>query len=145
MWEESFAMARSIPDEVLDELLGRGLSYKQWRIILEGEVFEDCIGGRYFTEWQRIWQHTFGCRSFRYSNAVKQRIIEQEFNLFRSEIECMVLEGYSFKSIARRLRGDTWTSEGANEKEDRLKMQRLFGCDARYEYSSLEDIFQRSK
>jgi hypothetical protein len=124
-------MSAPIPEKVLDELLGRGLSYQQWRTVLEGDAFDSCIGGRYFTEWQRLWQQGFGCRSFKYTHATKQRIVEQEFNMFRSEIECMILEGYSFKSIARRLRGEVWTVEGLDEKEDRLKMQRLFGCDAR--------------
>jgi hypothetical protein len=129
-----------ITDEVISELLGRGLSYKQWRLVLEGIPFDDSIGGRYYTEWQRIWQRNFSCARFQYTSTTKQRIIEQEFHLFRSEIECMVLEGHSWKAIARRLRGDVWTSDGRMEKGMRLKLLRLFGCDVRWEH-----LFQQRK
>lgn len=131
------ASAATVPNDVIAKLLGRGLSHKQWSLILTGELFNDCFGGRYYTEWQ----HALCCHSFVFDKAIKQKLVECEMEMFRDEIMDMLEQGYALKSIVRRLRGEiwrsdergeVWSSDEKDEKVQRLWTQRLLGMDTRF-------------
>ena len=103
-------------ETAIDGLLGMGLGYAEWE---EQLVNRGCI-------WSRN---------------VRNKIIDKEFNLFKPEIERLLLEeniapqgttkSNSRASILKRLKGEVWVEGIPDEREKRIRTRTLFGKDAK--------------
>lgn len=110
---------RTVPDELIDTLFGRGWGYDDWKAHLEGE---------YNITW---------------SGSLKNTIIKREFLYFQSEILDLKSrttqergrrdqpKPNSLESILKRLKGQIWMQGIPSEKKQRLRDGRLLGKDAR--------------
>jgi hypothetical protein len=105
-------------DTLIDQLLGQGLSYEDWRRELESR------GG------------------FTWTETIKNIIIKKEFSFFREEILRLQSEPNtartfkskktnSLESILKRLQGLEWVEGVPNEMKRRKRDGRLLGKDAK--------------
>jgi hypothetical protein len=105
------------PETLIDELLGRGLGYDEWKKELEAR------GG------------------FTWSESLKNTIIRREFGFFKEEILHLKSEPNkskglqsktnSLESILKRLQGLEWGNGMPSEMEKRRRDGRLLGKDAK--------------
>jgi hypothetical protein len=104
-------------DTIIDQLLGQGLGYDDWKKELESrEGF--------------VWTENF-----------KNTIIKKEFSFFREEILRLQSEPNtarrpkpktnSLESILKRLQGLEWVQGVPNEMDQRKRNGRLLGKDAK--------------
>ena len=104
-------------DTTIDQLLGQGLSYDDWKTELEN------IGG------------------FSWTESVKNLIIKKEFSFFKEEIQRLQSEPNttpglksktnSLESILKRLQGLEWVKGVPDEMEKRKRDGRLLSRDAK--------------
>jgi hypothetical protein len=109
---------RTVPDETIDALFGRGLSYHDWREILEND-------------------------GVTWSGSLKNTIIRREFLFFKSEILHLKYEPRkgrvrrdqpdpnSLKTILERLKGEPWMEGAPSGRKERMLNGRLLGKDAK--------------
>jgi len=117
---EQYITTWTNPDAILgmtiDEFLGRGLGYAQWKIELEA-------------------------RRLTWNANLRNTIIDREFLYFMSEIEQLLAEpniaqgtgtkSNSLASILKRLKGEVWVEGKPAEEEERRRTRRLYGKDAK--------------
>jgi len=104
-------------DTTIDQLLGQGLGYDDWKMELEN------IGG------------------FAWTEGVKNIIIKKEFSFFKEEILRLQSEPNttpglksktnSLESILKRLQGLEWVKGVPDEMATRKRVGRLLGRDAK--------------
>ena len=106
-----------ILDKIVRNLLGQGLGYDEWKLQLKKQG------------------------DFTWSETLKNTIIKREFNFFKDEILRLKSEPNksrglqsktnSLESILKRLQGLEWANGMPNEMEERRRMGRLLGKDAK--------------
>jgi hypothetical protein len=110
--------ALAVPDADITDFLGLGLAYSEWP-----------------AEIQK--------RGHLWSPSLQNTIIKREWEFFRSEIlrlksepeiksHSTRLKSNSLPSILKRLQGEPWMQGHPDEREERLRANRLLGKDARY-------------
>jgi hypothetical protein len=114
-------VSKSVHDAVIEDLLGLGLAYSEWRTKLES--------------WGYMW-----------NDKLKRMIIEKEWQFFKAEIQCLRSEpnisrssriiSNSCASILKRLKGEIWAAGVKDEREERRRVRRLLGKDAKYAFPS---------
>ena len=113
--------SKPVPDAVIEDLLGLGLAYSEWRTELEW-------GG------------------YMWNDRLKRMIIEKEWQFFKAEIQCLRSEpniskssrvmSNSCASILKRLKGEIWAAGVKDEQQERRRARRLLGKDAKYAFPS---------
>jgi hypothetical protein len=113
--------SKSVPDAVIEDLLGLGLAYSEWQTKFE--------------RWGYMWD-----------TRLKRMIIEKEWQFFKAEIQCLRSEpnisqssrimSNSCASILKRLKGEIWLAGVKDEREERRRARRLLGKDAKYAFPS---------
>jgi hypothetical protein len=113
--------SKSVPDAVIEDFLGLGLAYSEWR-----------------TELARL--------GYVWNERLRKMIIEKEWQFFKEEINRLRSEpnfsrswrtkSNSCTSIYRRLKGEIWAEGVKDEREERLRARRLLGKDAKYAFPS---------
>jgi hypothetical protein len=113
--------SKSAVDAVIEDLLGLGLGYSEWRTELE-------------------------CGGYMWNDRLKRMIIEKEWQFFKAEVQCLRSEpnisqssrimSNSCASILKRLKGEVWVAGVKDEREERRRARRLLGKDAKYAFPS---------
>jgi hypothetical protein len=107
------------PESIIDKWIGYGLCYDEWKTKFETAGF--------------LW-----------NKALKDKLINREYEFFRPEIERLLSadSGVDFSTtMMRRIKGETWIKGNLNEEDKefvrsendkRSRERRLFTRDARY-------------